>query len=149
MINLLCWIFKIFIFSLVAYGRFFPAATFFCCRVCFLGFWIYACEYWKFTYLHGLPDISIWGLESHRLSMNKKFRTFWGAYRPPQPRRRPNIDNTCLLKAMIIQSKITLGFFVWHHWRARWVFKIPLASIKVIILEPWVASQNLEYFHDM
>ena len=40
-----------------------------------------------------------------------KFRTFWGAYRPPKPRKRPKIDKTCLLYAMIIQSKITLGFF--------------------------------------
>ena len=43
--------------SRLSYGRFFPATTFFCYRVCFLGFWIYACEYWKFTYLHGLPNI--------------------------------------------------------------------------------------------
>ena len=63
-----------------AYGRFFPATTFFCCSPSFLGFWIYACEYLKFTYLHGLPDIPIWGSESLRFSTKKMFWTFCHAW---------------------------------------------------------------------
>ena len=119
--------------------HFFAAACF------FLGFWIHACEYRKYPDLHGLPDIYIWCFETFKFLKKKMFRIFLGAYYPTKPRMRHKIGKTHQLKAMIIQSKITLGFSCLPPLKSPWqeVLKTPLVLIKAIIWLPLVAVQSL------
>ena len=84
--------FSIFWPSLPHMAGFFPATTFFRCSPSFLGFWSHAYGYWKYMDLHGLPDISIWSLESLRFVRAIFIRSIFKAPGPPKLGGWPNLS---------------------------------------------------------